>query len=227
MDDRARQRKSLIDLLCGIEEDDERVQQKRFPQLVTLEDILTAPLEVLLRDEDDDSHSRANVLHCSCQAVFRLALRTNPRAAGTAGKVLEYAYSWVLACRSCKFGKLRFDECVVQFQCQAIQPGYIFKKNSKRLDTAKVAAMQNATLYYAEGNHPCADLFFKDNAGALYLVDVGGTGNMSKALMCKLTIKLECLVNQTEGFRLIFKVSGHPHFQAVVRFATHSCSGCL
>ena len=42
--------------------------------------------------------------------------------------------------------------------------------------------MQNATLYYAEGNHPCADIFFKDDAGALYLVDVGGASNMSKAL---------------------------------------------
>ena len=31
-------------------------------------------------------------------------------------------------------------------------------------------------------NHPCADIFFKDDTGALYLVDVGGTGNMSKAL---------------------------------------------
>ena len=41
------------------------------------------------------------------------------------------------------------------------------------LDSAKVAEMQNATLYYAEGNHPCADIFFKDDAGALYLADVG------------------------------------------------------
>ena len=49
-------------------------------------------------------------------------------------------------------------------------------------DSAKVAEMQTATLYYAEGNHPCADIFFKDDTGALYLVDVGGTGNMSKAL---------------------------------------------
>ena len=51
MDDRARQRKSLIDLLCRIEEDDNRVQEKRFSQVVALGDILTAPLEVLLRDK--------------------------------------------------------------------------------------------------------------------------------------------------------------------------------
>ena len=31
MDDIASQRTSLIDLLCGIEEDDDRVQEKRFP----------------------------------------------------------------------------------------------------------------------------------------------------------------------------------------------------
>ena len=34
MEDSARQRKSLTDLLCGIEEDDDRVQEKRFPQVV-------------------------------------------------------------------------------------------------------------------------------------------------------------------------------------------------
>ena len=32
MEDSARQRKTLTDLLCGIEEDDDRVQEKRFPQ---------------------------------------------------------------------------------------------------------------------------------------------------------------------------------------------------
>ena len=42
--------------------------------------------------------------------------------------------------------------------------------------------MQSATLYYADGNHPCADIFFKDDTGALYLVDVGGASNMLKAL---------------------------------------------
>ena len=51
MDDRARHRKSLIDPLCRIEEDDDRVQGKRFSQVVALGDILTAPLEVLLRDK--------------------------------------------------------------------------------------------------------------------------------------------------------------------------------
>ena len=71
---------------------------------------------------------------------------------------------------------------MVQFQCEDIQPGYIFQKNSKRLDSAKVAEMQNATLYYAEGNHPCADIFFKDDSCALYPVDVGGASSMSKAL---------------------------------------------
>ena len=37
-------------------------------------------------------------------------------------------------------------------------------------------------FYYVVGNHPCAHLFFQDDTGVLYLVDVGGTGNMSKAL---------------------------------------------
>ena len=185
MHGRVSRRKRLIDLLCGIKEDDDGVQEERFPQVVTLEDIITAPLEMLLSDEDDDSRSLANMLHCSCQGVFRLALTTNPREAVTAGKVLEYAYCWVLACMSCKSSKLVFDEWVVQFQCQTIQPGYIFQKNSKnskRLDSAKVATMQKATLYYADGSHPCADMFFKDGTDTLYLVDVGGTCNMTKAL---------------------------------------------
>ena len=182
MDDRARQRKSLIDLLCGIEEDDGRVQEKRFSQVVALDDIFTAPLEVLLRDKDDDLFSLANMLHRCCQGIFKQALKTNPRAAVTAGKILESAYLRVLACRSCKFSGLEFDGLLVRFQCQDIQPGYIFQKNSKMLDSAKVAEMRSTTLYYAEGNHPCADIFFKDDAGAVYLVDMGGTGNISKAL---------------------------------------------
>eukprot|EP00930_Biecheleria_cincta_P017242 TRINITY_DN13764_c0_g2_i2.p1 TRINITY_DN13764_c0_g2~~TRINITY_DN13764_c0_g2_i2.p1 ORF type:complete len:653 (-),score=131.93 TRINITY_DN13764_c0_g2_i2:102-2060(-) len=182
MEDSKWQRKSLTDLLCGIDEDDDRVQEKRFPQVVALDDIITAPLEVLLRDRDEDQLSPANKLHRSCQRIFKQALKTSPRAAVTAGKILEYAYLWVLACNSCKFSELEFDELEARFQCQDIQPGYIFQKKSKRLDFAKVAEMQNATLYYAEGNHPCADIFFKDDSGALYLVDVGGTSNMSKAL---------------------------------------------
>ena len=136
----------------------------------------------MTNDKDDDLLSLANMLHCSCQGVFKQALKTNPRAAVTAGKILESAYLWVLACRSCKFSGLKFDGLLARFQCQDIQPGYIFQKNSKMLDSAKVAEMQNATLYYAEGNHPCADIFFKDDTGALYLVGMGGTGNMLKAL---------------------------------------------
>ena len=164
MDDRARQRKRLIDLVCGIPEDDDRVQEKRFSQVVALDDILTAPLEVLLillRDKDHNLLGLANMLHRSCQGIFKQALKTNPRAAVTAGKILESAYLWVLACRSCKFSRLEFDRLLVRFQCQDVQPGYIFQKNSKMLDSAKVAEMQNATLHCAEGNHPCADNFLQ------------------------------------------------------------------
>ena len=182
MEEMAEQVTSLVDLLCGIKESDSRVQEKRFPQVVALDDILTAPLEVLLRDRDEDQLSPANKLHRSGQRIFKQALKTSPRAPVTAGKILEYAYLWVLACSSCKFSQLEFGELEAGFQCQDIQPGYIFQKNSKAIDFAKVAEMQNATLYYAEGNHPCADIFFKDDSGTLYLVDAGGTSNMSKVL---------------------------------------------
>ena len=179
MDDRARQSKSLIDLLCGIEEDDDRVEEASFPQVVAQDDILTAPLQVLLRDFDqtDSSHQ----LYLRGQDLFRSALDNSSAGVVTAGKNLELAYLWVLSCQFKKFGATRFGK-VVRFQCEDIQPGYIFQKNNKSLDSAKVAEMQNGTLYYAEGNHPCADIFFKDDTGALYLVDVGGTSNMSKAL---------------------------------------------
>ena len=64
-----------------------------------LDDILTAPLEVLLRDKDDDLISLANMLRCSCQGVFKQALKTNPSAALTAGRILESAYLWVFGTR--------------------------------------------------------------------------------------------------------------------------------
>ena len=97
------------------------------------------------------------------------------------GKVLEHAYLWVLACKSYKLEEVTFGEQVVDFQCKGVQPGHIFEGNSNSLDSAKVAGMKPATLYYAEGNHPCADIFFKGDTGALYLVDVGGTSDMMKA----------------------------------------------
>jgi len=94
MDDTASERKSLIDLLCGIPENDDTVQENHFPQVVALDNILTAPLEVLLCDRDDDHLSLAYLLYVSCQQVFKQALKTSPRAAVTAGKILEYAYLW-------------------------------------------------------------------------------------------------------------------------------------
>ena len=99
MEDSARQSKSLTELLCGIEEDDDRVQEKRFPQVVALDDILTAPLEVLLRDRDEDQLSPANKLHRSGQRIFKQALKTSPRAPVTAGKILEYAVRLSLGAR--------------------------------------------------------------------------------------------------------------------------------
>ena len=92
MEEMAEQVTSLVDLLCGIEEDDDRVQEKRFPQVVALDDILTAPLEVLLRDEDDDSLSPDNKLHCFCQDLFKSALDNSSSGTVTAGKILEHAY---------------------------------------------------------------------------------------------------------------------------------------
>ena len=178
IDDSEEEQTSLVDLLCCIKENDRRVQEKRFSQVVALEDILTAPLEALLRDRDPND--AANRLHRQCQMLFKFALGSGATAQVTAGKVLEHAYLWTTACRSNKFEEIQFGQMVVPFQCKDVQPGYIFQEN-RSLDSAKVAEMQTATLYYVKGNHPCADMFFKDNDGALYLVDVGGTSDMSKA----------------------------------------------
>ena len=150
MDDTASERKSLIDLLCGIPEDDDTVQENRFPQVVALDNILTAPLEVLLCDRDDDHLSLAYLLHVSCQWVFKQALKTSPGAAVTAGKILEYSYLW--ACWILMSWRLGFS-------VKTSSLATFFQKNSKSLR-----------------------IFFKDDTGASYLVDVGGSSNMSKAL---------------------------------------------
>ena len=75
MEELAGQVTSLVDLLCGKKESDGRVQEKRFPQVVALDDIITAPLEVVLRDQDEDHFCPANLLHLSCQGVLRQALK--------------------------------------------------------------------------------------------------------------------------------------------------------
>ena len=93
----------------------------------------------------------------------------------TAGKILEHASLWVLSCQSNKHGEITFLR-VVQFQCEDIQPGYIFQKN-KTPDAAKVAAMQNPFSIM-----PMGTIRVPTFSGALYLLGVGGASNMSKAL---------------------------------------------
>eukprot|EP00930_Biecheleria_cincta_P073990 TRINITY_DN6122_c0_g1_i8.p1 TRINITY_DN6122_c0_g1~~TRINITY_DN6122_c0_g1_i8.p1 ORF type:complete len:525 (+),score=101.31 TRINITY_DN6122_c0_g1_i8:3-1577(+) len=176
--DAASERQGLLDLLCTIEEDDDRVQEQRFPQVVVLQDFLTAPLLVLLRGRD--LKDPANMLHRRCQSLFLDVLSRSDTAVVTAGKVLEFAYLWSLGVKSNKYGEVRFGRLMVQFQCQDIEPGSIFEQ-SGMLNATKVEELKQNVLYYAEDNHPCADLFFKDARGVLHLVDVGGTSNMSKA----------------------------------------------
>ena len=110
----------------------------------------------------------------------------------------------MLACRSYKLRWLNFDELLVPFQRKDVQPGYIFQENTS-LDPAIVADMQTATLYRAQGNQPCADMFFMDDAGALYLVDVSCTTEMSKAQQ-KIQKMDEVLMN--ENLRDDLQVAG-------------------
>ena len=60
-------------------------------------------------------------------SFHKSALDNSAAGVETARKILELVT---------RFGK------VVQFQCEDIQPGYMFQKNSKSLDSAKVAEMQ-------------------------------------------------------------------------------------
>ena len=82
MIDAAEESEHLIDLLCGIKEQSKKVREQRFPQVVALQGILTAPLEVLMRDSDPNDP--ANKLHRRCQSRFKSVLRVNPKAAVTA-----------------------------------------------------------------------------------------------------------------------------------------------
>ena len=77
MDDTAWQRKSLIDLLCEIREDDDRVQEKRFPQVVAQDNILTAPLEMLLGelDQTDSSYKLTTSVVKICSSLHWTIVR--------------------------------------------------------------------------------------------------------------------------------------------------------
>ena len=151
------------------------MQEKQFSQVVALDD------GRYLRDEDDDLLSLANMLHCSCQGVFKQALKTNPRAAVTAGRILESAYLWVVACRSCKFSGLEFEGLLVRFQCQKTSsPATSFRRTARCSTLPKLQRCRTPLSVMPRGTIRVP--IFKNDTGALYLVDMGGTGNMSKAL---------------------------------------------
>ena len=64
-------------------------------------------------------------------------------------------------------------------------PATSFRKTAKTARGSTLPKLRRCSRplsYYADGSHPCADMFFKDGTDALYLVDVGGTCNMTKAL---------------------------------------------
>ena len=73
-------------------------------------------------------------------------------------------------------------ELVTRF-VKTANPATCFRRTARVSTLQKLQRCRRAgTLYYTRQNHPCADIFFKDDTGALYLVGVGGTGNISKAL---------------------------------------------
>lgn len=171
----------LVALLCGIKETSLAATDKEYPAVVALDDLLVAPLLVLLNDFDpgDDIACR---LFRDCQAEFRSSLRcTRPQDLCSAS-LLERAYLWALACLSAKGFLTDLGDRRVSFRCQAVQPGRVFVGTNTTVDPQLRAELEPGTLYFADegqpgqASHPHGDLFFVQEK-VLCLIDVGGTAN--------------------------------------------------
>ena len=79
-------------------------------------------------------------------------------------------------------GLLDFDELEARFQCEDIQPGYIFLEEQQESRLCQSCRDARGRSLLCPGEPSVCRIFFKDDTGALYLVDVGGRSNMSKAL---------------------------------------------
>ena len=187
-----RECKHLVDLFCGIEESDERVQEQRYPAVVSLEDTLTAPLEVLLRDADPDDPAR--LLYNHCRSLFKKSLGITDWASGS---VLERAYLWALACKFTRRTPTPFGDFECQFVCEQVAAARIFKGRTLMPDN--VQALKKNTLYCAneqKKSHPFADMWFLSPDNVLFLLEVGGTSGMDEA--CKKVTMLKIVLEEQD-----------------------------
>jgi hypothetical protein len=181
----------LVDLLLGIKESDDEVQAGKFGEVVALGDILTAPLEVLLKDDvvgQTGKQLSYVKLFYDGRELFLKALTTKRDLC--AGKLLERGFLWALACASAKMQRLRFSDTSFEFACAAIQPGRIFEQQAQTtcsLIGDRVQELQDGILYFADEDgpsHPRADMWFRTQhlggKPVLVLVEVGGTDDEEK-----------------------------------------------
>lgn len=187
----------LADLLIGIKEDDQVVQEQRFRQVFVMDDLVTAPLDCLLNCFDA-GQDQASDLFRTCQAEFTSALMREEDLC--AGKLLERAYLWSLAVRSAKGSLNQLGKQCLNFTCHSIAPGRVFIGTNTSLDAKLVAALMPGVLYYADEDrlvkHPRADMFFVTE-GFLYLIEVGGGCNIRGAT--EKTKNLRKTVQQAEA----------------------------
>jgi len=175
----------LVDLLLGVEEADATAQ--KFRAIVAMEGYVSAPLEILLSCFDPSDPARQ--VFADCQTCFCGSL------AGAdvfcAGKALELAFLWTLACRAGKAeAAWRFQaESMenVRFCCKTVKAGRLFRDTCVELDAGLVKEVEQQTLYFArEGgkdpSHPRADLWFLTVDNVLVLIDVGGAADLQKCM---------------------------------------------
>ena len=183
---KSRFRVNLVDLFLGIAEDDEAVQECKLGSIVVHNGVVTAPLGSLLLDEvslerQDEDSVRVMEVFSQGQSVFLHAL--TDKTDMFTGQLLERAFAWGLSCRAAKQRQLIFGSKRCGFKCEEIQAGRVFDPNVT-LNSELVNQLRKGVLYYADESkksHPGADLWFKEENGALVLVEVGGTSSNDKA----------------------------------------------
>ena len=179
----------LVNLLVGLNEGDAAVGAGRFSSVVVLGDskdaFLSAPLAALLRDEPsrgDGTSPGIRDLFRSCQSTCRGAMETKQDL--IAGKVLELAFLWALACRAALTGGLIFaglPGASFSFRCKEIEASRIFDKTNASLNKTSIQELRDGVLYYAnecKDSHPSADIWFRSAKGEVVLVAVGGGGRL-------------------------------------------------
>ena len=167
-----------VDLLLGIK--DARAEDRRYPGVISLDNKLTLPLEMLMAVQD--AGDKASRVFRKAQEVFRSSLMES--GSWCDGMLLERAYLWALACKAAKaadgFG-FESKPRTYEFQCKNIRDGLeqVDGKNA-RVFTKKgdpcidgICCIEDGVMYHAlsEGGkaatHKGFDIWFKTEAGEL------------------------------------------------------------